>query len=81
MKRPVVYEIRVHGHLEAECAGWFDELEITTLENGETALTGPIPDQPALHGILRKICSLGLPLISVNQAGTEKKRIKQDTTE
>ena len=71
MGAPVVYQIRVRGHLEEEWAGWFDELEITKLENGETALTGPIPDQPALHGILRKICSLGLPLISVNQASTE----------
>jgi hypothetical protein len=71
MNRPVVYQIRVRGHLEGEGAGWFDELEITKLGNGETVLTGPIPDQPALHGILRKICSLGLHLISVNQVGSE----------
>ena len=70
MDTPVLYQIRVRGHLEAEWSGWFDAMEITNLENGETALTGPIPDQPALHGILRKICSLGLPLISVNQVRT-----------
>jgi hypothetical protein len=71
MDKPVVYQIRVRGHLEEEWAVWFDDLEITKLENGETALTGPIPDQPALHGILRKICSLGLPLISVNPASID----------
>lgn len=71
MKTPVFYQIRVKGHLEEQWAGWFEELEITKLDNGETTLTGPIPDQPALHGILRKICSLGLSLISVNQASNE----------
>jgi hypothetical protein len=63
-----VYQIRITGHLGSEWADWFGGLTIALEDNGETLLTGPIMDQAALHGLLRKVCNLGLPLISVNRA-------------
>jgi hypothetical protein len=63
--RPAIYQIRVKGHLAARWATWFGDLTMTREPNGETALTGPIVDQAALHGVLTKIRDLGLPLISV----------------
>jgi hypothetical protein len=62
-----LYEIRIKGHLDAKWADWFDGLTITRADNGETLLTGPVVDQAALHGVLRKVRDLGLPLVSVNQ--------------
>jgi hypothetical protein len=64
---PGVYEIRLKGHLDAKWADWFDGLTITRADNGETFLRGPVVDQAALHGVLRKVRDLGLPLVSVNQ--------------
>ena len=60
------YEIRLKGHLEARWVKWFDGLTITLEENGDTLLSGPLADQAALHGILKKVRDLGLTLISVN---------------
>jgi hypothetical protein len=60
-----VYEIRLEGHLDQRWAAWFDGLTITLADNGETRLTGPVVDQAALHGLLRKVRDLGLPLIAV----------------
>ena len=64
---PAFYEIRVKGHLDSHWSAWFDGMAVTTEENGETILTGPIRDQPALHGLLIKIRDLGLPLLSVQR--------------
>jgi hypothetical protein len=61
------YEIRIAGHLDAHWADWFDGMSITLEEDGTTLLSGPVPDQPALHGLLRKVRDLGLPLVSVNE--------------
>ncbi len=61
------YEIRLKGHLDATWAMWFDGLAITTNENGETLLSGPMADQAALHGLLKKVRDLGMPLVSVVQ--------------
>lgn len=61
------YEIRIAGHLDAHWADWFDGMVITLEEDGITLLSGPVADQPALYGLLRKVRDLGLPLISVNQ--------------
>ncbi|WP_345318375.1 DUF6326 family protein [Candidatus Villigracilis proximus] len=61
------YEIRLAGHLDAHWADWFDGMSITLEEDGNTLLSGPVPDQPALYGILRRVRDLGLPLVSVNQ--------------
>jgi len=60
------YEIRLKGHLEARWADWFEGLTITLEENGDTLLTGPLVDQAALHGLLKKVRDLGWPLLSVN---------------
>ena len=64
---PTLYEIRLKGHLEARWADRFESMTITLAENGQTLLTGPVIDQAALHGLLKKIRDLGLPLISVNR--------------
>lgn len=60
-----IYEIRIQGHLDQRWAGWFEGLTITLDDNGETRLTGPVVDQAALHGLMRKVRDLGLPLIAV----------------
>ena len=69
MKPSIVYQIRVKGYLEEEWSDWFDGMAITHLKNGETTLTGPIVDQPALFGLLFKVNSLNLTLLSVNVVG------------
>jgi len=63
---PGRYDIRLRGHLDNRWAAWFEGLTITREANGDTRLTGPMVDQAALHGLLRKVRDLGLPLIAVN---------------
>jgi len=63
---PKIFQIKIKGHLGQQWAGWFDGLTITLEEDGNTLLGGPIADQSALHGILKKIRDLGMPLLSVN---------------
>jgi len=62
-----IYQIKLKGHLNESWADWFDGLTFTHEEDGTTTLTGEIVDQSALHGLLKKVRDLGLPLISVNQ--------------
>ena len=73
----MVYEIRLKGHLEARWAEWFDGLSITLEENGNTLLSGPVADQAALHGLLKKVRDLGLPLLSVNAVGPAPKEVRE----
>jgi len=61
------YEIRIKGHLDDRWAEWFDGLIITLEEDSNTLLTGPVADQAALHGLLKKIRDLGMILVSVNR--------------
>ena len=61
------YEIRLKGHLDDQWDEWFEGLTVSLEENGNTLLTGPLADQAALHGLLKRIRDLGIPLISVNQ--------------
>src|SRR5947207_11545383 len=63
--QPMVYQIRIKGHLGREWADWFEGLTITALDNGETLLTGPVVDQAALNGLLKKVRDLAMPLLSV----------------
>jgi len=79
--QPMIYQIRIRGHLGPHWTGWFSGLTITALDNGDTMLTGPVLDQAALHGLLRKVRDLAMPLVSVmrvkpGQADTPD--IKQD---
>jgi hypothetical protein len=62
---PMVYQLRITGHLGLQWTEWFEGLTIVLQENGETLLTGAVVDQAALHGLLKKVRDLGLPLISV----------------
>jgi hypothetical protein len=61
----MIYQIRIKGHLGREWSDWFLGLTITALDNGETLLTGPVVDQAALYGVLRKMRDVGMPLLSV----------------
>ena len=67
--QPVIYQIRIKGHLGPRWMAWFEGLTITLEEDGNTLLNGPVLDQSALHGILKKVRDLGMPLISVNSDG------------
>jgi hypothetical protein len=64
---PQVYQIRVEGHLDRRWGGWFAGLVITLEDDGHTLLTGAIVDQAALHGLLKKVRDLGMPLVSVSR--------------
>lgn len=66
---PIIYQIRIKGHLGRHWADRFEELSITLEDDGTTLLTGPVVDQAALYGILRRISDLGIPLLSVNLVG------------
>jgi hypothetical protein len=61
------YEIRVEGELDRNWSEWFEGLDVTSQENGETLIAGPVTDQAALQGILTKVFNLRLPLISVSR--------------
>jgi len=63
--QPTIYQIRVQSHLGPEWRDWFEELTIALEDNGDTLLTGPVIDQAALHGLLKKVRDLGMPLLSV----------------
>jgi hypothetical protein len=65
--QPMVYQIKIKGHLGRQWTDWFEGLTIMLGDNGDTLLTGPVVDQAALHGLLKKVRDLGMPLISVNR--------------
>ena len=67
-----IYQIRIRGHLDSRWSRWFGGLRLIHEQDGTTLLTGPVADQPALHGLLVKIRDLGLPLLSVNALGPDR---------
>jgi hypothetical protein len=67
--QPMVYQIRITGHLGRTWTDWFEGLTISLQDNGDTLLTGPLVDQAALHGVLKKVRDLGMPLVSVKRVG------------
>jgi hypothetical protein len=67
LRGPKVYQIKIKGHLGSQWSDWFDGLTITQDEEGNTLLTGPVIDDSALHGLLKKVRDLGISLISFNQ--------------
>ena len=67
---PELYEIRIQGHLDDRWVDWFEGLNITLVDNGDTLLTGPVVDQAALFGLLRKVRDLSMPLLSVTRIKT-----------
>ena len=74
--QPMVYQIRIKGHLSRQWTDWFEGLTMTLEDNGDTLLTGTVIDQAALHGILKKVRDLAIPLLSVksvdpNQTGNQ----------
>jgi hypothetical protein len=79
--QPMVYQIRIRGHLGQQWMDWFDGLTIMLEEDGNTLLTGALIDQAALHGILKKVRDLGMPLLSVNSVGSSPQDNEQATLE
>lgn len=71
--RPTVYQIRLKGHLNRKWMDWFEGLTIILEEDGNTLLTGPVVDQAALHGLLKKVRDLGMPLLSINPVGSDSR--------
>lgn len=67
--QPTIYQIRIQGHLSRQWTAWFEGLTITLAKDGSTLLTGPVVDQAALYGLLRKVRDLGMPLLSVMRLG------------
>lgn len=66
------YEIKVKGHLDDHWSRWFDDLTVVQDEHGNTTLSGPVTDQAALHGLLKKVHNLGLELLSVQRMAPRK---------
>ena len=73
--QPARYEIRIKGHLDDRWAAWFEGLALTREDNGDTLLAGPVTDQAALHGLLRKVRDLGTPLLSVTRVTPEQAEV------
>jgi hypothetical protein len=71
----MIYQIRIKGHLGHQWTDWFEGLTISLEENGETLLTGPVVDQAALHGLLKKVRDLGMPLLAVNRVEPDQEDV------
>ena len=78
---PKIFQIRIKGHLGQQWMDWFDGLTITLEEDDNTLLMGLVVDQSALHGILKKIRDLGMPLLSVNSVGPRAQDHQQQAHE
>lgn len=70
--RPTIYQIKIKSHLSSDWTDWFEGLTITPEEDGDTLLTGPVIDQAALYGLIKKVRDLGMTLISLNPVESNK---------
>jgi hypothetical protein len=77
--QPTVYQIRITGHLDRQWTDWFEGLTIRLEDNGEMLLTGPIVDQAALYGLLKKVRDLGMPLVSVNPVQCNETHLEKES--
>ena len=75
----MIYQIRIKGHLGQQWSDWFEGLTITLDDKDNTLLTGLVVDQAALHGLLKKVRDLGLPLLSVERIETGKADVSDST--
>jgi hypothetical protein len=69
---PDSYELRVQGVLDPGWSAWFEGLQVTSDQTGQTIIAGPVTDQAALHGLLAKVRDLGLPLLSVRRLDPDR---------
>lgn len=76
--QPMIYQIRVKSHLGSGWTDWFDGLTITLEDTGNTVLTGPVVDQAALYGVLKKVRDLGMLLVSVNPLESGEADVQQE---
>jgi hypothetical protein len=67
LRKPRIYHIRIEGHLSDHWFDWFEGITITQEEDGNTLLSGPVIDDAALYGLLKRVRDLGMPLLSVNR--------------
>jgi len=72
--RTMIYQIRIKGLLDRQWTDWFGGMAVSPTDDGDTLLTGPIEDQAALHGLLKKVRDWGMPLISVGPVEPERRR-------
>ena len=66
-QQSIIYQIRIKGHLGCQWSDWFEGLTIKLEDDGNTIISGPVLDDAALHGLLKRVRDLGMPLISVNR--------------
>jgi hypothetical protein len=69
---PARYEVRVQGVLDDRWSAWFEGLQVSSDERGQTTITGPVADQAALHGLLARVRDLGLPLLAVRRLDPDR---------
>lgn len=79
--QPIIYQINIEGHLDDRWADWFENASISLEENGDTLITCPVVDQAALHGLLKKVRDLGMPLLSINRIVSNQNSINNSTKE
>jgi hypothetical protein len=72
--RTMIYQIRIKGLLDRQWTNWFGGMTISATEDGDTLLTGPVEDQAALHGLLRKVRDSGMSLVSVGPIESDRRR-------
>ena len=74
--QPMLYQIRIKGQLDRKWIDWFENVTIALEEDGDTLITCPVVDQAALHGLLKKVRDLGMPLVSVNRVKPDQVKSK-----